>query len=269
MAASQTPTENGIKQYMECSICHRGFNTSDRKPKVLPCCHTFCLACLHWIEDVYNRIIVCPRDRREMKLIGRDVDRYPDNHLILAVMANICGDCQELSKIIKLCVPAHCSKKLCCDCKKNHLKEFHPTLRSSLKELEVKADQLQVLYNAVDDTDLVEMRNQSEIAREEVASLCDHLKQKMFEKITNQAEQETKTFYDMQDKANTIATGTKAFVKKTLSQIEPTFKESMSESVLIDAKNKFEHELKIIYDQNVQCKFTKYAIIKAKTRELE
>ncbi|XP_072036558.1 uncharacterized protein [Amphiura filiformis] len=35
-----------LLQLLECHICSEVFDDSDRKPKVLPCQHTFCLACL-------------------------------------------------------------------------------------------------------------------------------------------------------------------------------------------------------------------------------
>ena len=38
--------EEEVEDLTSCSICFLSFDIVDRKPKFLPCSHTFCLSCL-------------------------------------------------------------------------------------------------------------------------------------------------------------------------------------------------------------------------------
>ena len=52
-------------ELLECKICSVTYNTTDRKPLVLPCGHTFCKVT---ISDLINKkqqgAIICPFDNK-------------------------------------------------------------------------------------------------------------------------------------------------------------------------------------------------------------
>lgn len=67
---------------MECSVCFERFDQEVRRPKVLPCGHTFCLHCL----QTPSFGSACPQDRRAFR---RDqLINIPDNFALLADMSN-------------------------------------------------------------------------------------------------------------------------------------------------------------------------------------
>ena len=67
---------------LECPICNEAFDTKKRRPKVLDCGHTICLADLANIKKV-NRGLACPFDSRICK---KEPDTLPDNHSLLSIL---------------------------------------------------------------------------------------------------------------------------------------------------------------------------------------
>ncbi|XP_034232270.1 uncharacterized protein LOC117640118 isoform X3 [Thrips palmi] len=60
---------------MECHICTQRFDPRDRRPKVLPCGHSFCLKCLRRLESKK-----CPLDNKIFKSLP---DKLADNYSLL------------------------------------------------------------------------------------------------------------------------------------------------------------------------------------------
>ena len=51
--------ESAVKEELKCSICLDNF----KNPKVLPCCHSFCLHCLEGAHERTKdkKILTCPQ----------------------------------------------------------------------------------------------------------------------------------------------------------------------------------------------------------------
>jgi hypothetical protein len=45
---------------MECVVCFEMYSSAERRPKILPCGHTFCLSCVQKMA----RVIICPLDKK-------------------------------------------------------------------------------------------------------------------------------------------------------------------------------------------------------------
>lgn len=56
MASSSRANEESEDLYT-CSICYYQYDEGDRKPKFLPCAHTFCLTCLKVIPALSQLLI--------------------------------------------------------------------------------------------------------------------------------------------------------------------------------------------------------------------
>ncbi|KAK1172472.1 E3 ubiquitin-protein ligase RNF182-like [Acipenser oxyrinchus oxyrinchus] len=82
--------DTSITEEMECKICYNFYNLTDRRPKVLECCHRMCSKCLYKIinlrESPQNDII-CPFCRYETSLSDKAVNSLPDDHNIVATLS--------------------------------------------------------------------------------------------------------------------------------------------------------------------------------------
>ncbi|XP_034242837.1 E3 ubiquitin-protein ligase TRIM32-like isoform X2 [Thrips palmi] len=94
---------------MECQVCLVKFNAVERRPKVLPCGHTFCLHCLKALPEQS-----CPTDRKDFT---EHPDNLVDNFHLLNVSEKLqpslwCCSCQK-EATSKECLDWHslCSVK--------------------------------------------------------------------------------------------------------------------------------------------------------------
>ncbi|XP_034246766.1 uncharacterized protein LOC117648373 [Thrips palmi] len=67
---------------MECPVCFEAFDPEVRRPKTLPCGHTFCLSCLR-NPDFGDE---CPQDRKAFR--GEPV-HFPDNFALLSLLSEM------------------------------------------------------------------------------------------------------------------------------------------------------------------------------------
>lgn len=67
---------------LECPICSETFDTKKRRPKMLDCGHTICLADLVKIKKA-NPGLACPFDNRPCK---KNPETLPDNHSLLSLL---------------------------------------------------------------------------------------------------------------------------------------------------------------------------------------
>ncbi|XP_052065076.1 uncharacterized protein LOC127704880 [Mytilus californianus] len=113
------------ERYLECSICTEIFNEHERIPKLLPCLHTFCLACL---KALYKKDrIKCPTCNGLYKLSKREFNNLPKDNtrrdLTSFIQVQVkpdneclnCGNC-----VSKLYCCYDCDKCFCSKCCKVH-----------------------------------------------------------------------------------------------------------------------------------------------------
>ncbi len=71
----------------ECAVCMEGYEPEgDKRPKLLPCSHTFCLQCLGTILSVGG--VRCP-ECREVHSAPDGVEAFPTNRYILAPLEQL------------------------------------------------------------------------------------------------------------------------------------------------------------------------------------
>ncbi|XP_002735871.1 tripartite motif-containing protein 2-like [Saccoglossus kowalevskii] len=122
---STVKTEDLDQNFLQCAFCIERL----RKPKILPCLHTFCEVCLgQWVRKNVGKLI-CPVCRNEYPLPEKGIMGLPDNFFI-----NNMIDFLEARKNGKAAssVPCHgcekgavtycsdCTEFLCSDCSHAH-----------------------------------------------------------------------------------------------------------------------------------------------------
>ena len=72
-----------INKMLECPICFEQF----RRPKALPCQHTFCLEpCLKNLVSEKTNIVECPICRKIHDLPNGGVEKFPNNFTMLELL---------------------------------------------------------------------------------------------------------------------------------------------------------------------------------------
>lgn len=105
-----------LREQVTCSICHDYFDT----PKILPCLHRFCKACLaDYIKskDVTRFGLTCPECRRPSKpqnwTLSMTKEKWADNFQTDFVIASIC---EELREGVDTC-PKHPQQQVLAYCR--------------------------------------------------------------------------------------------------------------------------------------------------------
>ena len=85
---------------MECEICSEKYDTEDRKPRNLPCGHSFCTVCCKQLYQVKE--ITCPRCRQ--KVFNKYAEELPVNYPMLDMISSVVegGDAAAASNNKKL-----------------------------------------------------------------------------------------------------------------------------------------------------------------------
>ncbi|XP_077985807.1 tripartite motif-containing protein 2-like [Glandiceps talaboti] len=82
MASASFSREQLDERFLQCPICLDRF----RKPKILPCFHSFCQDCLVSICKSSRHSITCPLDRRNHKLPSHGISGLPDSYFLNDLM---------------------------------------------------------------------------------------------------------------------------------------------------------------------------------------
>ena len=122
------------RQTLSCPVCLEVFST---EPKILPCCHTYCLKCLEKIQQK-NGEVICPQCRKSHKIPAGGLVMFLTDFIAtyeIEVMylksskgkrgeTQACGEC-ELSGPVE-CYCSDCQSYLCNECVQLHkrLKAF-------------------------------------------------------------------------------------------------------------------------------------------------
>ncbi|CAH2042379.1 unnamed protein product, partial [Iphiclides podalirius] len=164
----------GIKELVQCPLCLEVLNN----PKMLPCQHTFCLACLTVYVDA-EPIIECPICYTKIQVTGPSfVDDLPSNLYIdtLLQMVGIstakprkpetppttpavggvgvqsvdlfaggsrCCHCRSMCDNSDVNTCEHCKLKFCKVCWSQHLEDMRTQIGSILKQLDSAANRLE------------------------------------------------------------------------------------------------------------------------------
>ncbi|XP_064641874.1 RING finger protein nhl-1-like [Lineus longissimus] len=139
-----------IEQILQCPMCLDRFEN----PKLLPCGHTFCLACLECRSRTHH--ITCPLDNRKHPLPANGVKGFSSNITADAltevvfssankvnrtVLKYCCSDCGELCSELKRCFN-HCSAMICQHCQDEHINDSTNHIKTVLKEMREKLQTL-------------------------------------------------------------------------------------------------------------------------------
>ncbi|XP_035222381.1 RING finger protein nhl-1-like isoform X2 [Stegodyphus dumicola] len=165
-----------MDQLLKCSVCSDRF----RNPKLLPCNHTFCAEpCLEKAVERGKQQVKCPECSAEHRIpLQGGVQGFPNNVTLgrflelrqqvsgrepeLPASMQRCNTCKEKGQL-EMC--AHCSRKVCKDCKTAHVnilrkeialingqvREGLQQLSSALHTTEENAEKLQKNYIQVKD----------------------------------------------------------------------------------------------------------------------
>lgn len=105
-----------VDGHRQCPIC---FERAYKTPKLLPCCHTFCLPCLkdHLRNTHSDEILVCPMCRAKIHIPEGGVKELQENYFVITVGTSNCDICREYNGE-RLCTD--CDKTICIFCQKGH-----------------------------------------------------------------------------------------------------------------------------------------------------
>ncbi|XP_045777272.1 RING finger protein nhl-1-like [Maniola jurtina] len=159
----------GIKDLIQCALCLEILT----KPKMLPCQHTFCCACLKiYVADL--PIINCPICRTRIQVHSTDfVEELPSNLYIDTLLAMVgvnedkkkpdtppspmnnmqsvelfaagvrCSHCRSICDDLDISNCEHCKSNFCKVCWLQHLADMRTQIGSILKELDSAASRLE------------------------------------------------------------------------------------------------------------------------------
>lgn len=146
-SSSTEPFDELSCQFLACPLCFEQFVS----PKVLPCQHTFCLACLrsYAASRGFDHTIPCPMCKEVVIIPGNDVSNFKNNFWIVSLLhfvedsknvkgqkksetsgtasivdslalrsQTLCGACSEQGILTSFCEP--CTLWLCNICTKAH-----------------------------------------------------------------------------------------------------------------------------------------------------
>ncbi|XP_070551881.1 E3 ubiquitin-protein ligase TRIM45-like isoform X1 [Ptychodera flava] len=82
MASASFSREQLDERFLQCPICLDRF----RRPKILPCFHSFCMDCLLSISKSSKNTVTCPLDRRTHKLAPQGIAGLPDSYFLNDLM---------------------------------------------------------------------------------------------------------------------------------------------------------------------------------------
>ena len=87
MAVSKL-AQDEFEDLLTCIICREMFDELERKPKLLPCSHTFCMACMKQLysQNLYG-VVPCPMCKKAVK--SEDIHELPNNLTVIALLDKV------------------------------------------------------------------------------------------------------------------------------------------------------------------------------------
>eukprot|EP00058_Branchiostoma_floridae_P026042 XP_002611532.1 hypothetical protein BRAFLDRAFT_63831 [Branchiostoma floridae] len=127
--ATASFSEKVSDDFIQCTICCYNF----KKPKVLPCLHTFCAHCLQeWVQKNDGNTFPCPTCREQVHLPENGVEGLKDNFFLASLVKAVtehhkvrhgqdgllCTTCDEGKPATSRC--SECAEFLCESCESAH-----------------------------------------------------------------------------------------------------------------------------------------------------
>ena len=140
-----------VAGHLNCAVCYEVY----KKPKYLPCYHSYCEGCIEKVQRGCN--IICPECRETSVVPAGGVKELPNNFFINRLLDEVdlkrkvegeeeakCNACVEEGKAVVLCVD--CVQFLCDVCYQSHkrLKVYQDHSVCELVELQSKKKQVDI-----------------------------------------------------------------------------------------------------------------------------
>ena len=125
--ASMRPQIEHVRQkFLECGTCMNEYNSTDKKPRVLPCLHSFCDQCIKVLRT--RDVIKCTSCEETNDIPGGDTNNIPVDesreYLVNYTKVQsksgpiICEECDTKKAATNRC--KECAQFLCLDCTDAH-----------------------------------------------------------------------------------------------------------------------------------------------------
>jgi len=128
------------KNFIKCQLCFDIYkhNIEEKKPRNLPCGHTFCSDCIDKLyKDDNKNHLECPNDRRVFVI--EKSRKLPISFSLLNIAENFCSSagCEnQLNTVSLYCY--HCKQKICDHCRETHFAAYKKILVERLASLNVR-----------------------------------------------------------------------------------------------------------------------------------
>ncbi|XP_078702852.1 tripartite motif-containing protein 2-like isoform X1 [Branchiostoma floridae x Branchiostoma belcheri] len=178
--------EQQIEQLLTCPVCLDRY----KKPKILPCQHTFCQEpCLQQLADPVRRKVKCPECRAVHNIPPKEISGFPNNITILkfldlpadATFSSGSETCQVCRRITAISKCFHCPKRLCETCRKAHTSQLKTDIGHQTSQLWRELPKLSEAVNLVEKT-ATHIKQSGEMVKLDIKSSIDQNIRKLRER---------------------------------------------------------------------------------------
>ncbi|XP_066302978.1 RING finger protein nhl-1-like [Branchiostoma lanceolatum] len=178
--------EQQIEQLLTCPVCLDRY----KRPKILPCQHTFCQdPCLQQLADPVRRKVKCPECRAMHNIPPKGISGFPNNITILkfldlpaeATSSSGSESCQVCRRITAVSKCFHCPKRLCDTCKKVHSSQLKVDIGHQINQIWRELPKLTEAANLVEKT-ATHIKQSGEMVKMDIKSSIDQNIRKLRER---------------------------------------------------------------------------------------
>ncbi|XP_078573295.1 uncharacterized protein LOC144860097 [Branchiostoma floridae x Branchiostoma japonicum] len=178
--------EQQIEQLLTCPVCLDRY----KRPKILPCQHTFCQdPCLQQLADPVRRKVKCPECRAMHNIPPKGISGFPNNITILkfldlpaeAQFSSRTESCQVCRRSTAISKCFHCPKRLCDACKKAHASQLKLDIGQQISLIWRELPKLTEAVNIVEKT-ATHIKQSGEMVKMDIKSSIDQNIRKLRER---------------------------------------------------------------------------------------